>query len=201
VRILRPASEAEAVAAFLRAEIESARWGDQLRVLLREDGVDEAVLVHPDVEDADANAYRARVLDRHRGWLRRIGLFHGLPRELDWILVALTPEEVLAIRYIDWDWWLEISDGTRDPSVAAERIRGGLVPGADLDSDRALAERLRSPTPPPELIAIAPPDLSKLVLLEGHVRLTAYALFPEMLPDELHVFAGTSDDVDRWSEF
>jgi hypothetical protein len=201
VRILRPASEAEAVAAFLRAEIESARWGDDLRGLLREDGAYEAVLVHPDVEDADANAYRARLLDRHRGWLRRIGLFQGLPRDLDWLLVALTPDEVLAIRYIDWDWWLEISEGTRDPSVAAERIRGGLVPGADLDSDRALAERLRSPMPPPELIAIAPPDLSKLVVLEGHVRLTAYALFPELLPDELEVFVGTSAGVDRWSEF
>jgi hypothetical protein len=201
VRILRPASEAEVVATFLRAEIESARWGDKLRDLLREDGVDESVLAHPDVDDADANAYRANVLDRHRGWLQRIGLFQGLPRDLAWTLVALTPEEVLAMRYIDWDWWLEISDGTRDPSVAADRIRRGHVPGADLDEDRALAERLRSPTPPPELIAIAQPDLAKLVVLEGHVRLTAYALFPELLPAELDVFVGTSDEVDGWSEF
>ena len=201
MRIVRAASEPEVVATFLRAEIESTRWGDKLRTLLREDGAEEAVLVRPDLEDAEANAYRARVLDRHRGWLQRIGLFQGLPRDLDWKLVALTPPEVLAIRYIDWDWWLEISAGTRDASVAADRIRRGLVPGADLDSDRALAERLRSAAPPPELITIAPPDLSKLVVLEGHVRLTAYALFSELLPDELHVFVGTSADVDRWSEF
>jgi hypothetical protein len=201
VRILRPASEAEVVATFLRAEIESARWGDKLRDLLREDGVEESVLAHPDVEDAAANAHRARVLDRHRGWLQRIGLFQGLPCDLEWTLVALTPEEVLAMRYIDWDWWLEISDGTRDPCVAADRIRAGLVAGADLDEDRALAERLRSATPPPELIAIARPDLAKLVVLEGHVRLTAYALFPELLPSELDVFVGTSDEADRWSEF
>jgi hypothetical protein len=201
VRIVRAASEPEVVATFLRAEIESTRWGDKLRSLLREDGAAEAVLTHPDLEDAEANAYRAHVLDRHRGWLQRIGLFQGLPRELDWKLVGLAPPEVLAIRYIDWDWWLEISAGTRDPSVAADRIRRGLVPGADLDSDRALAERLRSAALPAELIAIAPPDLSKLVVLEGHVRLTAYALFPELLPDELHVFVGTSADVDRWSEF
>src|SRR5436190_8589090 len=135
MRIMRAASEAEVIAAFLRAEIESKRWGDTLRALLREDGVDEAVLVDPDVGNADANAYRAQILDRHRGWLQRIGLFHGLPRELEWKLVALTPEEVLAMRYIDWDWWLEISAGTRDPSVAADRIRRGLVPGADLAQD------------------------------------------------------------------
>jgi len=201
VRTLRPASEAEVVAAFLRAEIESARWGDKLRDILREDAVDESVLSHPDVDDAAANAYRAQVLDRHRGWLQRIGLFQGLPRDLDWTLVALMPDEVLSMRYIDWDWWLEISDGTRDPSVAADRIRRGLVPGADLDEDRALAERLQSPTPPPALIAIARPELAKLVVLEGHVRLTAYALFPDLLPGELEVFVGTSDQVDSWSEF
>jgi hypothetical protein len=68
-----------------------------------------------------------RVLDRHRGWLERIGLFQGLPRDLEWTLVALTPEEVLAMRYIDCHWWLELSDGTRDPRVAADRIRRGLV--------------------------------------------------------------------------
>jgi hypothetical protein len=201
VRIVRPASEAEVVAAFLRAEIESARWHDQLRGILLADGVDEAVLSHPDVEDAAANAYRAQVLERHRGWLHRIGLFEGLPHDLEWTLVALTPDEVLAMRYIAWDWWLEISDGTRDPSVAADRIRRGLVPGADLDEDRALAERLRSRTPPPELIAVARPDLAKLVVLEGHVRLTAYALFHEVLPDELEAFVGTSAEVDRWSLF
>jgi hypothetical protein len=105
------------------------------------------------------------------------------------------------MRYIAWDWWLEVSDGTRDPCVAADRIRRGLVPGADVDEDRALAERLRSSTPPPELIAIARPDLAKLVVLEGHVRVTAYALFPELLPAELDVFVGTSDQVDSWSEF
>ena len=201
MRVLRPASEAEVVATFLRGELQSERWGDTIRELLREDSVDEVLLAHPDVGDAEANAYRARVLDRHRGWLQRIGLFEGLPRELDWSLVALTPDEVLAIRYINWDWWIEISDGTRDPCVAADRIRRGLVPGANLDEDRALAERLRSHVPPPELIAIAPPDLSKLVVLEGHVRLTAYALFPDVLPAELEVFVGTGEHVERWSEF
>ena len=30
------------------------------------------------------------------------------------------------------------------------------------------------------------------VLLEGHVRMTAYALYPEYLPSELEVYLGTS---------
>jgi hypothetical protein len=201
MRAVRDATEAEVVATFLRGELDSARWTDSLRRFLREDGVDPRIVTDPDVDDADANAYRALLLERHRGWLSRRGLFGVLPQRIDWTLVALSPDEVLEIRYIDWDWWLRISDGTRDARVAAERLRRGEVPGGDPESDREIAARLRSAQPPPELIAVSPPDRSKLVLLEGHVRLTAYALFPAYLPDELELFLGSSDEIDGWSLF
>jgi hypothetical protein len=42
------------------------------------------------------------------------------------------------------------------------------------------------------------PDVSKLVLLEGHVRLTAYALFPKYLPEWLDVYLGVSAEMERW---
>jgi hypothetical protein len=31
--------------------------------------------------------------------------------------------------------------------------------------------------------------------------MTAYALFPEYLPEELHVFLGTSEGMTRWVQF
>src|SRR5204863_3991947 len=74
MRIVRAAREAEVVAAFLRAELESPRWGARLQAFLDEDARDAAVL-----QDPGADAYRAELLDRHRGWLRREGLFAGLP--------------------------------------------------------------------------------------------------------------------------
>jgi hypothetical protein len=36
------------------------------------------------------------------------------------------------------------------------------------------------------------------VLVEGHVRLTAFFLFPEMLPEELQLYLGTAIGLDRW---
>jgi len=108
---------------------------------------------------------------------------------------------VLDIRYIDWDWWLRISAGTRLPRVAVKRIRAGEVPGADVRGEERIAARLGSADPPPELIALAPPDRSRLVVLEGHVRLTAYAVYPEYLARELEIYLGTAPDIDRWSEF
>jgi hypothetical protein len=165
MRVIRASSEEEAAETFVRAELQSPRFRDE-------------------------------VLAGTRGW-RIGGLFGGLPAELEWRRVALTPDEVLSILYIDWDWWLTISDGTRSPREAARRIRAGLVPGGDPEPDRAIAARLRSADPPPELIAVQAPG-GPMVLLEGHVRLTAYAVWPEYLPEELEILLGSAEDAASW---
>jgi hypothetical protein len=168
LRVIRASSEEEAADTFVRAELQSPR-------------------------------FREEVLAGTRGW-RIGGLFDGLPADLDWQRVALTPDEVLDLRYIHWHWWLKISGATRSPREAARRIRAGLVPGGDPQSDRPIAARLRSDDPPPELIAVAEPG-GPMVLLEGHVRLTAYALWPEYLPDELEILLGVSESAAAWGCF
>ena len=72
------------------------------------------------------------------------GLFDGLPFGIERHWVALTPDEVVAIRYIDWSWWLLISRGTRSARGAAARIRAGLVDGVDAESHEPIAARLRT---------------------------------------------------------
>jgi len=201
MRVVSPASEAEVLAAFLRGELDSPRWGTRLRELLADDDVDESILRKPRLDDADECTYREALLDRHRAWLRREGLFEGFPERVEWTRVALVPNEVLALRYINWDWWLWISNGTRRPVDAAARIRRGDVDGITAEEHEPIAARLRTAQPPAELIAVALPGGSRLVVVEGHVRLTAYALYPQYLPAELEIFLGTAEDMTRWSEF
>jgi hypothetical protein len=201
VRVIRPATEAEVVATFLRAEWESERWREQLAALLARDGMDPSVVASPNLDDAEECSYRASLLDQHRGWLRREGLFGGLPKHIDWSRVGLSSEEVLAMRYINWDWWLVVSGGTREPLEAARRARAGELPGVAVDWHEPIAARLQSAHPPPELIALSKPNDTQLVLLEGHVRLTAYALYPQYLPRELEIFLGVSEQIDRWGNF
>jgi hypothetical protein len=133
----------------------------------------------------------AEVDERKRTWRERVGLFFGFPDDVRWERVALTRDEVLAILYINWDWWLTVSNGTRLATVAAE------VQGRD-EGDRRIAAAAASN---PELIVVTDPKRSKLVLLEGHVRLTAYAAFPENLPDELDAYLGVSPRIAEWSEW
>jgi hypothetical protein len=133
----------------------------------------------------------ADVNERKRQWLGREGLFAGFPDDVAWERVALARAEVLAILYINWDWWLTVSNGTRLAPVAAE------VQGRD-EGDRRIAAAAATN---PELIVVTDPERSKLVLLEGHVRLTAYAAFPEYLPDELDAYLGVSPRIAEWSEW
>jgi len=103
----------------------------------------------------------------------------------------VTRDELLGVLYINWDWWLRVSNGTRLATVAAE------VQGRD-EGDRAIAERAATN---PELIVLTDPARSKLVLLEGHVRLTAYGAHPELLPDELELYLGASPDIAAWCQW
>ena len=186
------------IAVFLKAEIDSERWGNRLLELLDRDRRDEAILRRPNPNHADENGYRRALLDKTRGYEQRIGLFAGFPRDVDWRRASLERNEVLDIRFINWDWWLDISGGTRRPRDAARRIRAGQVTGANMDEDEKVA--LAAATNP-ELIAVTAPEAQTLVLVEGHVRLTAYALFPEHLPDELDILLGTSEQMMEWTEF
>ena len=169
MKLLRSATEAEVEAAFVRAELDSPRF--------RED-----------------------VLAGRRGW-RIGGLFTGLPEDIAWERVALEQDELFAIQYINWHWWLTVSGGTRSPVDAASRIQAGLVPDVTAERERPIAARLATDDPPPELIVVRAGPEAPLVVVEGHGRLTAYALYPEFLPPALEVFLGTSARMAEWVQY
>ena len=181
MRNVDPVDESEVIAAFVRAEADSPRYGDTVRKLLEKHAGDERA-----------------VLIEYRAWGRNEGLFGGFPDDVDWFRLTLSREEVLDILYINWDWWLRISGGTRKPRDAAARVRAGLVAGVQADEGDERIARAAATNPP--LIAVRAPG-SYLVLLEGHVRLTAYALYPEHLPAELELFLGESPEMKSWSEY
>ena len=203
MRTIRSATEDEVVAEFLRAEIDSDRWATRILELLRSDGRARSIVDHPDLEEPEANDYRRALLGRFRGWGRGEGMFpEWFPEGVRWDLVALTTEELAQVRYIAWDWWLERSGGSRLAVDYAARIRAGEFPGdpeAGLRDHWPIARRLRDGPPLPRLIAVRDVRRSDfLVLVEGHVRLTAFFLFPELLPAELEVFVGTAEGLNRW---
>jgi len=61
MRRLRPSSEAQMVALFLRTELPAARHPDDLRALLEREGLPEHVITNPDLGDDAENQARLRI--------------------------------------------------------------------------------------------------------------------------------------------
>ena len=193
MRWLRPSSEAEMVALFLRTELPAARFRDKLRALLERDGLPERVITDPDLDDDAENQARLRLLTEHREYTTRTGLFEGFPDDVSWQWMAITPAELATVRYIDYDYWVELSGGTRLAADAAPRIRAGVAPfGVPSDWALGMAREVARGARFPPLILVTTGPGGDLVVLEGHCRLTAYMLARDQLPPELDVLVGSS---------
>ncbi|MGW7539608.1 hypothetical protein ACWGKQ_00570 [Streptomyces sp. NPDC054770] len=197
MRILGMSSEDEMVACFLGGELTSPRFGPNLRSHLAAAGRTERLLTHPDVTDAGANSARRALLAATRGYGEDRDLFENFPAHVTWTRALLTPDEMARVRYIDYSYWVELSGGSRRPADAAVRIRAGLrafdVPNERfLDAAHALGRGERFA--PLILVGERQDDL---VCLEGHLRLTAYALAG--FPTGIECLIGTAPAMARWA--
>ena len=191
--------EAEVIAEFLRAEVDSPRFGPRIRARLDADGRDPRVLTRPDPRDRDENAYRRALLHAYRGTGGSAPLLEGLPEEMDWHRAVIGREEIGLLHYIDYPYWNELSAGTRSPVVAADRIRAGMrAQDRPNDAFLALAERLCAGADVGMPIAVAADHASPLIVLEGHTRVTAMALRADCLPARLPVYVGFAPGVRDW---
>lgn len=199
MRRLRPSSEAEMIALFLRTELPSDRWRDDLRALLERAGLPEQVVTDPDLGDDAGNQARLRLLTQFRGYGNRSEIFEGFPYDVRWQWMAITPAELARVRYIDYDYWVELSGGTRLAVDAAARIRAGVAPfGVPNDGVLGMAQALADGARFPALILVTSGSGGDMVALEGHARMTAFMLASDQLPPELEVLVGSSRAMTRW---
>jgi hypothetical protein len=203
MRGFRPATEPEVVLAFLRGEMDSGRFGKDVRRGLVEAGGLHLVQ-SPDLSSAEENRARECALASARGW-RDAELFEGFPEQVDWYHGVLPYEVLSRVRFIDYSYWNELSGGSRRPADVAATLRSGRLPEwlIELGTDWCFqfAARLATAEAVDDLIVMATPDLGRLVLLEGHARLTA--VFVGGLQQRLTVraYLGRSDAIDQWTCF
>src|SRR2546425_13320103 len=110
MRLLRPASEDDMVAAFLAAEASSERYGPRIQELLGRLGQSLDIVEHPDTRDGAANAVRRQILAAYRGYPDG-DVFTGMPADVRWHHAPPTPAPPATVRYIDHPHWTDFSDG------------------------------------------------------------------------------------------
>jgi hypothetical protein len=200
MRKIKESSEEEMIAVFLAAELHSPRsMGQEIQTCLQREALSPRVISSPDLLNAQENTARRAVLGAYRGYGRGQGYFQGFPAGVRWELVGLTRQEVEQVKYIDYDYWVELSGGSRLALDGARRALAGIdVFGLSSRYFVDLAETFRHGAPFPTLIFVARDEASPLVVLEGHARLTAYLIAPECLPPELEVIVGFSEQITKW---
>ncbi len=120
MRLLYRTTIDDMVAVFLKAEIASERFGEKVRAQLAMDGKERSIVDRPEITNLAENVYRRHLLTSYRAYVFAELLVHTV-----WYRALLHRDEVMQIRYIDYDYWNELSNNTRQPIVAAEVIRVG----------------------------------------------------------------------------
>jgi hypothetical protein len=199
MRYIKPTTEDDMVASFLKAEIDSTRYSKNILALLRRDSIARSVVDQPNLNHQEENLYRIKLLGDFRGYKQQRDHFKGFPDDISWHRVALSREELAKVQYINYIYWIAISSGSRLPIEAAKNIRAGKkVFGEGTQGFLEIAQVLKNGETLPDPILVGMDADSRLVVLEGHVRLTAYFLAPESIPDESNVIVGFSPNIGQW---
>jgi hypothetical protein len=202
MRFIEALNEDCVVAHFLKHEMRSDRFGRAICNLLEQNGWPASLLEEPDLQSAEECLIRAKTLTEFRGYQRNADMFEGFPNDVAWARFAISDLELMQVRYIDYSYWNELSGGSRLPSDAAIRIRNGATAfGMSTHHFLEMAEALRNGAKYPELILVGAEPHSALVVLEGHARLTGYALAPDCIPRDLTAIVGLSAAMSAWRDF
>lgn len=170
--------------AFLRGELTSDRFSADLYAALEACHVEPSLITDGDLMNPQENVLRREVMGVFRGYGRDAELFQHYPTHVAWHYAETEANDMAHIRYIDYSYWNELSRGTSLPRDAARTVREGIRV-FDLPNDRFLAgeQYLRAGGCFPPIILLTSGG-GQYVIVEGHLRMTAYALAPEY-------FAGT----------
>ena len=199
MELLRESSEDEMILEFLKAESTSSRFCEQLTESMKRLGYEEKLITVADLSSETENGKRKQLLGEFRGYGEDRELFERFPMVSEWTLCKFSGTDLENIRYIDYSYWNELSEGTHKPLSAAETIRKGVrIYGVSNEGFLQAAEYVKNGGFFPKLFFLTA-DYENFVIVEGHQRMTAYALVPEYFRDvEVIVGKCSEEEMKKW---
>ncbi len=199
MKILKRISEDEFIAEFLKSEIASKRFGKSITEILDRKKMSRKVVIDPDLESKKDNEFRRALFGEVRGFGMDKDLFEDFPTDVQWFSAVIGKAELKKVKYIDWSYWNDLSDGTRSPIRAAKNIKAGKeVSNVSNAGFLEVFSEIKKGSILPRMIIVAKDKGSRLVVLDGHQRLTAYFIEAKYVPEKLEVIVGFSPKMDKW---
>lgn len=179
MKIIRNSNENEMIACFLNGELFSNRFGNALRKTVAKLKYDLRIIECPNLDSPVENQKRKQILSKFRNYGKNDGLFENFPKVNKYVIVEFESKDLNNIRYINYDYWNEISDRTGSPLVASKNITQGktvfnvsnapFFDGVNLLKSGAQFK--------PCILLTA--DYDTFIVLEGHSRISCYAMCPK----------------------
>ena len=182
------------VTEFLRAEIDSPRWGANILNRLNMDRRSREVVDNPNLLDDGESSYRASLL-AFRGY-RNQAIFSGFPEVVQWHTISMTHGDLENALVMNSAPWPKFSGGTRLAGETSRNFETGKIDHAVLSDIKATSELLKEGYTLPKLILVGEGLERPLVILEGHVR--AMAILQSDVSEEVITIVGLSPEMRRW---
>lgn len=199
MRKKKPSNENEMVYEFLKMEINSDRYKERIENILTKMQVSRYIITNGSIISEQENVLRAEILRRFRGW-RNEELFKNFPSKIDWVWTEFGKDDISKIFYIEYSYWNELSNYTGSPLEAAKGILSGKTVFGEPTTDFIrIAQKLNEGRKFAPLIFLTDENESRYIILEGHVRMTAYGLAPEHF-ENISVLLGYCDceELKQW---
>lgn len=198
MRTLDRVTEHKMVSVFLKAEIDSPRWGQHILRLLDQAKKPRSLVDTPDLDSDQENGIRTWLLG-FRGYKQNNLIFAGFPHAVEWYTSLLDVADLKSLKVMNQEPWIQFSGGSRIAWDAAQNfISGKETHEVKIDISNAM-KHLTSGTPFPEIILVGESLESNLVVLEGHVRLMALLMSEREV--ETAAIVGVSTQMSKWRFF
>jgi hypothetical protein len=193
MKIVRKTNEAEMILEFLKGELNSKRFNEELNKALEKLKLDSSIIVNGDITNEKENLNRLNIMKVFRGYPDE-ELFERFPKINEWKYLELNEEDIDNIYYIDYDYWNELSNGTSKPVEAAKVIKSGKeIYGVSNQPILDGVEYNKTNTFLPIILITC--NNKKFLIIEGHSRMTVYGFNPQKL-NGTYAFVGYTTEAE-----
>jgi len=201
MKLIGNVTEDEMVSIFLKGEIDSPRFGPKIKREFLRSNQNRSIVDAPDFGSSEDCIYRRNLLGATRGYPDR-EIFENFPTDVIWHRVLLNKTELEKAKYINYDYWVELSGGTRLPRDAARNIRYGVEMFEQSNAHfLKAAEFFKKGDKFPDLIFVSENQNTDPIILEGHLRMTAMMLEEASILPETELVIGFSGHLSKWALF
>ena len=199
MKIIRNTNEAEMILDFLKGELNSKRFNEQLIDIINNLNLKLNLVVDGDTSNSDENLLRLKIMKEYRGYPNK-ELFKNFPKIDNWSFVELASKDINKVFYIDYDYWNELSNNTSSPLEAAKNINNGIEI-YDVSNQPFIdgAKYLENGKFPPVILITCNDE--KYLIIEGHSRMTVYGFEPSKL-EGTYAYVGhcTPGEMEKYDE-